>query len=60
MPVMYYILRYFLVKSEGLEKNIKSEGLDSILHSKWKIKSEGLKNPSLLMENYGHIDNYGL
>ena len=30
MPVMYYILRYFLVKSEGLEKNIKSEGLDSI------------------------------
>ena len=25
MPVMYYILRYFLVKNEGLEKNIKSE-----------------------------------
>ena len=27
---MYYILRYFLVKNEGLEKNIKSEGLDSV------------------------------
>ena len=31
MPVMYYILRYFLVKNEGFEKNIKSEGLDSLL-----------------------------
>ena len=43
MPVKYYILRYFLVKSEGLEKNIKSEELEK------NIKSEGLD--SILQTN---------
>ena len=47
MPFMHYILRYFLVKSEGLEK-ISNFAI-------FLVKSKGLKNPFLLMEN-----NYGL